>query len=229
LVGDDVVAGRAATRIRCTDRGLDLWLDRATLLVLRIEAGDHTPDWQPGAGLSATSIELPQVVDPEAFALAAPTGALPEGTPTGLKVGSPLPTWSGTTLDGATTGSDETRGHPQVVVIWAAWCQPCIDQLPWLSDLSVRDDVKLVTIAFTSDAAAAHAALPSAGPSFPVVVDKDGSIGDQFGVNAVPVIVFVDAGGTVRGFETGQLTAEQLGQATDDLVAGRPLELPRTP
>ncbi|MDB5736831.1 MAG: thioredoxin [Sphingomonas bacterium] len=49
----------------------------------------------------------------------------------------------------ATLGS--FRGHPVLVNLWATWCGPCVEELPTLNELAVRDKAKLVVVAISQD------------------------------------------------------------------------------
>lgn len=228
-VGADEVAGRGARPIRCVERSLDLWLDAETLLVLRIEAGDRTPGWDPGAGLTADAVELPATVDPARFALEAPPGARVPGRPARIAVGEPLPAWSGTTLDGEAVGSGRIGGTPTVLALWSSWCPPCLDPaMDAFESLVDRPDVRLVTIAIADDPATVAETPAVRDRGLPVVID-DGAIQDAFGVDAVPVVVLVDADGVVRALAAGPVAPEVLGRAVDSLLAGREPELPTIP
>jgi thiol-disulfide isomerase/thioredoxin len=101
----------------------------------------------------------------------------------------------------------ELRGiqGPAVVPVWAQWCGPCREELPWFERLHRAAGDRLTVLGLNwqdpqPDGALAFAA--SAGVTFASVADPDASL--QEGARGLPLLYLVDANGAVT-LRRGQL------------------------
>lgn len=157
-----------------------------------------------------------------------PRSTLTPGTtryPTGQ--GPPLPALRGTTLDGATAGSDDLRGHVAVINVWGSWCVPCREESSVLAAAAQRygSRVRFLGIDVVDDDAAARAFLARVGIDYPNIRDPDGALlarlGEFVPATAVPSTLVVDPRGRIAVRIIGAATAESLRQAvTATLAAG---------
>lgn len=97
-------------------------------------------------------------------------------------------------------------GRPTVVNLWATWCQPCAAETPLLADLARRagDRVALLGVATESEPRMALLFDRDFGVRYPSVVDPDRALLRRYAAG-LPVTLFVDAGGRVKGRHVGQL------------------------
>ena len=65
-----------------------------------------------------------------------------------LKIGEPAPplTLERTIPAGSETSWEALRGKPVVIEFWATWCEPCVEQIPHLNQLTS----KFATVQFIS-------------------------------------------------------------------------------
>ena len=87
-----------------------------------------------------------------------------------------------------------------VVHFWATWCAPCMREIPELDVLYRKLKVQgmtLLAVNVKEAAAAARAFAKDVGASFPVVLDADGTIAEQFQVVPLPATFVLDAQGVV--------------------------------
>ncbi|NLE80229.1 MAG: TlpA family protein disulfide reductase, partial [Rhodococcus sp.] len=91
-------------------------------------------------------------------------------------------------------------GKPAIVNLWAYWCAPCAEELPYLQQFSERaaDAVTVLTVHTDPNEAAALSRLTDYGVTLPGVQDARTQVRSAVGAPAVlPVSVLVRADGTV--------------------------------
>lgn len=89
---------------------------------------------------------------------------------------------------------------PMVVNLWAQWCGPCRDELPYYQRLHERagDTVRVLGIDYLdTQPRRALELVRETGVTFPLLADPAGQIRAPFRVRGLPGVVFVDGGGSV--------------------------------
>jgi thiol-disulfide isomerase/thioredoxin len=87
---------------------------------------------------------------------------------------------------------------PAVVPVWAQWCGPCREELPWFERLHQAAGDRLSVVGINWQDVQPEGALlfaADAGVTFPSLADPDGSLRD--GGRGLPLLYLVDAEGTV--------------------------------
>lgn len=125
------------------------------------------------------------------------------GNPT-VAGGGPAPQFSVATLAGGRVSLAEFQGQPVVINFWASSCAPCRIEMPLLARLTTQSGARLLLVDERDGAAAARSFLRQVGISEPVAYDPDGSVGRLYGVNVLPVTVFIRADGSIEGKYLGQ-------------------------
>lgn len=95
---------------------------------------------------------------------------------------------------------------PRVLVFWATWCGPCEVELKRLQGMIGEGEISadsIVAISGFEDEATIDAAAQDRGYTFPIVRDGDGHIGEAFGVNVTPTLVFKACDGTIERMTSG--------------------------
>jgi cytochrome c biogenesis protein CcmG, thiol:disulfide interchange protein DsbE len=117
------------------------------------------------------------------------------------------------------------RGRVVVVNFWASWCVPCRNEMPAFEQVSRAYAGKPVTVVGvdSSDARTDAARfLRSVGVTYPTVYDKDGLLGGiaaRWTVTALPQTWFVARDGTRAGRIPRPVTAAELRDRIDQLLA----------
>lgn len=235
LLADATVTGRATRHLRCGDLygGFwDLWIDRETGFMLKIQGALGRDDYKLGTsakgGFEVTRIEYTFDVDRSLFVVAEPPGGFPPArardvpratvdpyTVTSLRKGEVAPSWSGQLIDGSTFRLDETRGRPLLVLFWADWCprgDPACDVLRQFDQVSRRyaGRARFVSVNFQGTASEARKIMSQLGYQFPVVDDRVKTISRAWGVDSIPVWVLLDRDGRVVEVRVRPQTVEQL-------------------
>ncbi len=127
-----------------------------------------------------------------------------------------------TLLDGETVNLADYRGQVVLVNFWTTWCPPCRAEMPEL-DAYYRDHqadgLVLLAVNAGEAPAAARTFIEASGFTFPVGLDRDGSISSQFGVTGLPVTIVLDTDGAITYRHTGLITRAVLDEQVTPLLA----------
>ena len=127
----------------------------------------------------------------------------------GDRIGRHAPAISLPADDGTRIAFGDLRGKPTYVFLFASWCGPCRESLPFVRADFARygDRVRFIGVDVLDETAAAHAAIAAAGLPFPVALypieDLDALISPSAQLSSgtkyrIPIDVLIDAGGVVR-------------------------------
>ena len=141
----------------------------------------------------------------------------------GWSMGSRVPTvgmqaedFSLIDLEGKSQSLSHYRGKIVLVNFWATWCKPCTTEMPAMQTVYDKlHDKGFVVLAVNEleDDAKVREHIKQYGHTFPVLMDRDNKVANQFGVFGLPVSVFVDEKGIVQEYIKGGLLTEQKIQA----------------
>ena len=80
-----------------------------------------------------------------------------------------------------------------IVNIWASWCVPCRTEHPILMELSKNSSVKLIGLNYRDNQINAKNFIIEFGnPYSQILIDKDGTLGIEFGAYGVPETFVID-------------------------------------
>jgi cytochrome c biogenesis protein CcmG/thiol:disulfide interchange protein DsbE len=123
-------------------------------------------------------------------------------------IGKPAPTFEAPTLGDATKtfSTADMKGKVWLLNAWASWCAACRVEHPLLVEM-LAHDIPLYGLAYKDEAADALAVLKDMGnPYITTAMDKDGSIGIDYGVYGVPETYIIDKAGIIRYKQIGPIT-----------------------
>jgi peroxiredoxin len=142
-----------------------------------------------------------------------------QGQPMG-EVNRPAPPFSLQTLTGETVSLSAYQGQVVLVNFWGTWCEPCKRELPALQAASERYRDKGLTIIgvnLTDDEKLqgnseddVRAFITQFNLTYPIALDRDGSVTDAFRVFPLPTSFFIDAQGRIRYVHVGELTLDDV-------------------
>ncbi len=178
-----------------------------------------TPAAAPGAASSCLAPASPG------------SGEAKSGTEAGAGSGTPLPDVSLPCFTGGTVASGSgvrlgALGRPAVLNLWASSCAPCRAELPAIERYASRAGGRVTVIGVdTADTGTGGGSvIADLGLTYPNLFDDRQLLLHGLGRAAIPVTLFVDAGGRVRHvYASGtalteevlaQLVREYLGIAT---------------
>lgn len=97
------------------------------------------------------------------------------------------------------TLSESLGENGTVIVFWASWCAPCIRAVPAINEfyesqasLPGEKRAALYSVNIQETPEQAEAAVERHGISYPVLLDRDGSVARLYGVRGVPTVLLLD-------------------------------------
>lgn len=121
-------------------------------------------------------------------------------------------------LEGNPRQNSEWDGRVVVMNFWAAWCVPCVNEIPHFIELQRRyqqQGLQFVGIAMDERDAVRHI-IENTKINYPILLDPDDSkmrsIAESFGnrIGAMPYTVVLDRKGIMTSRHPGELSAEKL-------------------
>jgi peroxiredoxin len=128
-------------------------------------------------------------------------------------VGMPVEDFQLTDLAGNPQRLSQYRGHIVLVNFWATWCKPCTTEMPAMQasfDKLREKGFVVLAINELEEEAKVREHIKQYGHTFPVLMDRDNTVANQFGVFGLPVSVFIDQQGRVHEYIKGGLLTEQM-------------------
>ncbi len=116
-------------------------------------------------------------------------------------------------LDGKSQSLSQHRGKVVLVNFWATWCKPCTTEMPAMQttyDKLREKGFVVLAINELEDEPKVREHIKQHGHTFPVLMDRDNKVANQFGVFGLPVSVFIDEKGVVQEYIKGGLLTEQV-------------------
>lgn len=227
-----------------------VWIDKKSLRILKVESrsqfrtyfGPAAPPYAPiNESINTTAITLSDFSfepGPDTFTFKPPAGArevasLPTGLngqtlpaqpakPTVGHVGKPLPEVTLKDSDGKELPLSSYRGHPLLIDVWATWCGPCLYEMPALNQIrksTATTDLQMLGVDQDLHSADAVDLLKRREYAW-----RDVPYTREFvkamSITGLPLLVLVNAEGTIVYYHTGADDAKGLAAAIAKLGPG---------
>ena len=146
-----------------------------------------------------------------------------------VAIGEPAPRYAATTLDGDSTSTSSLAGKVVLLNMWATWCAPCRDEIPYLQSLYERhrgDGFEIVGVSV--DARGQDAAIRDFAKAFrmtyPIWRDPDERVQSLYLALGVPSSYLIDRAGILRWRRIGTIHEGDttLTRALADALAAAP-------
>ena len=92
------------------------------------------------------------------------------------------------------------RGRVVLINFWATWCVPCRKEIPSLKhawDIFKKENIQLLGIATKDTPDEVIHFLKENNIEFPIPLDEDGTVADNWGVAVVPTAFVIDTNGNI--------------------------------
>lgn len=136
-----------------------------------------------------------------------------DGVPFGFQPGERVPDFTLTTTQGEAWALRAARGKVTVVNLWATWCAPCVQELPYFQEIYDRygDDLAVLAIHSNLITDDVGAYLADRDFTLPFAVDEDGQvIASLGGSTMLPQTIVLNPRGVVTYNQVGSVTLEKL-------------------
>jgi peroxiredoxin len=110
------------------------------------------------------------------------------------------------TLDGGTVSLADLRGQVVLVNFWATWCPPCRAEMPAIQQVYERyreQGFTVLAVDMQETDAQVAAFVDEMGLTFPILMDRDGSVSARYQVKALPSTFFIDREGIIQNVTLG--------------------------
>lgn len=108
------------------------------------------------------------------------------------------------------------KGTPVIVNFWATWCGYCMDELPAFDHMAEKygNHAKFMMVDLVDGSRetmeTASSFIKEQGYTFPVYYDSDQSAAYTYGLNSIPVTLFIDADGNLFYTQIGAMDEKTL-------------------
>lgn len=115
---------------------------------------------------------------------------------------TPAPEYQAVTMQGDAVTLESLRGNVVLLNVWATWCAPCREEIPYLSELHAsRAGEGLKVVGVSVDTAADGDKVRSLAASLPIPyevwLDPEERVGQLFSAFNLPVSMLIDREGRV--------------------------------
>ena len=124
------------------------------------------------------------------------------------------------TLDGGRVAIADHADGPVFVYFWASWCAPCDREAPLIERLWREYEARGYTflgINILDSETEARRFVERHGLTFPILIDGDGDVYFDFGVNGVPEAYFLGPGLEVARKYIGELREQDFRDMLEDI------------
>lgn len=117
--------------------------------------------------------------------------------------GEVLPDFTLSDMRGTRHTLSDYRGKVMMVNYWATYCGPCIKEIPSMRRLKEKlsdkpFDILAINMAETKSDVEAFMQRHKIEVNFPILLDEEGAVLEQWMVSAVPTTFIIDPAGTIR-------------------------------
>jgi len=142
-----------------------------------------------------------------------------------LTPGNPAPDVSFYTKDGQVVSISDFKGKPIYIDVWASWCKPCLEEIPFrkkLSETFSEDELILLNVSIDEQSENWLAAMNKYPEftGFHVLADKgwSSSIMQDYLIQEIPKYIIIDQDGNIVTLEAPPPSSEDLIEMLRDLI-----------
>jgi cytochrome c biogenesis protein CcmG, thiol:disulfide interchange protein DsbE len=137
------------------------------------------------------------------------------------RVGYLAPNFALTDANNTSFQLSDYRGKPLLLNFWATWCPPCRAEMPEIEAAYRKfknDGFTVLGIDAREDVLTVNKYVETGGYSWPMPIDVQGKVIEQYGVTAYPTSFFVDRSGFIRAVQIGGMDKKGLDERLKKIV-----------
>ncbi|WP_028784578.1 thiol-disulfide oxidoreductase ResA [Thalassobacillus devorans] len=130
-----------------------------------------------------------------------------------VNAGDQAPDFRLETLSGDTVQLSDYRGQGVFLNVWATYCKPCEEEMPYIESQYQKfkdKGVEVLAVDVGEPKLTVQAFVDRKGMTFPVLLDKDSQLMDAYGISPIPVTFLIDENGKVVDRITAGMTEEEI-------------------
>lgn len=122
--------------------------------------------------------------------------------------GALAPDFTLTTLGGNQITLSELRGQPVIINFWATWCGPCRQETPHFQEFYEQHGEQVVMLGINQKESLTqiNGFVEEFGMTYPVLLDENGSVYNDYQVFGLPTTWFVNPDGVLVSVAPGGIT-----------------------
>ena len=149
------------------------------------------------------------------------------GPPPSPREGFSAPDFTLDLLGGGQVTLSELRGKVVMVNLWASWCAPCRIEMPEIERVyQAYKDLGFIVIGlnttFQDSEPDAAAFVGELDLTFPVALDRDGTVSRDYHLRALPSTYFIDRRGVIRSAVFGAMNGALIQSKVEELIKESP-------
>lgn len=104
------------------------------------------------------------------------------------------------TIDGEFVKLSDLQGEKVILNFWASWCPPCKKEMPEMQEFHDKygDKVKIIAVNYRETDDKVIEFLDEYQYTFTSLLDRDGTVGDDYGVLSLPTTYFIGTDGKIQ-------------------------------
>ena len=148
------------------------------------------------------------------------SAAAADAAPQHAHIGSAAPNWTEPKAGGGTLELASLKGKAVYLNFFATWCPPCNEEAPAINALQQKyasQGLQVVGVDVLENAGAAEKFREEHKLAYPALADS-GTLRDEYGINGLPVHVFIDRAGIVKNIVVGELSPSEMDENVQRII-----------
>lgn len=124
-------------------------------------------------------------------------------------------------LDGNEISLSDFKGRSVVLNFWATYCPPCEKEMPYLNNIYEEykgKGIEVLAVNAKEPRIIVSPFVEEKNLKFPVLLDRTGTIVDQYKILNLPVTFFIDENGTIIERSSGELTEKKIRNSVEQII-----------